>query len=171
MPLSKESIDGLTARLHLNQLYLIAFDEYETPPKIVMGARGENLNAEAIDVLKRKIAEVAGLDAAADVAVLTEARDEVEYLLNERIRPAVMLHGGTIDIFEIREKEGLVILSMKDACSGCPHSMATLKLGIEKVLREHLPWFNAVESAEDPTEPDFGIFIENEGGNENGRKN
>ena len=58
-------------------------------------------------------------------------------LLETRIRPAVAQDGGDIT-FEGFE-EGVVYLRMKGACSGCPSSSATLKSGIENMLKYYVP--------------------------------
>jgi len=75
-------------------------------------------------------------DAAETVATIKE-------LLEERIRPAVAGDGGDITFRGFRD--GTVYLSMKGACAGCPSSTATLKHGIENLLRHYLPEVEAVE--------------------------
>lgn len=62
---------------------------------------------------------------------------DIERLLDEKIRPAVSQDGGDI-IYRGYEK-GIVFLEMHGSCSGCPSSTATLKAGIETMLRHHLP--------------------------------
>jgi Fe-S cluster biogenesis protein NfuA len=68
----------------------------------------------------------------------------IQEILDAEIRPAVAQDGGdvTLDRFE----EGIVYLHMKGACSGCPSSTATLKMGIESRLRELVPEVNEVVS-------------------------
>lgn len=70
-----------------------------------------------------------------------EADDEVvamiKELLDTRVRPAVAQDGGDI-IFHGFE-DGVVYLTMQGACSGCPSSTATLKMGIENMLRHYIP--------------------------------
>lgn len=61
----------------------------------------------------------------------------IKRVLNEEIRPAVAIDGGDI-IFD-RFDQGVVYLHMRGACSGCPSSTATLKLGIETRLKEAVP--------------------------------
>lgn len=58
-------------------------------------------------------------------------------LLETRVRPAVQLDGGDIE-FD-RFEDGIVYLHMRGACSGCPSSSATLKSGIENMLRHFIP--------------------------------
>jgi len=81
---------------------------------------------------------------AADSAVMEaqqEDEDEVvsqiKELLETRVRPAVAQDGGDI-IFHDYE-DGVVYLHMQGSCSGCPSSTATLKAGIENMLRHYIP--------------------------------
>jgi Fe-S cluster biogenesis protein NfuA len=71
----------------------------------------------------------------------TEDDDEIvlqiKELLDTRVRPAVAQDGGDI-IFRGFE-DGVVYLLMQGACSGCPSSTATLKMGIENMLRHYIP--------------------------------
>jgi Fe-S cluster biogenesis protein NfuA len=61
----------------------------------------------------------------------------IKELLETRVRPAVAQDGGDIT-FQVF-KEGIVYLNMKGSCAGCPSSTATLKHGIENLLRHFLP--------------------------------
>ncbi len=63
-------------------------------------------------------------------------REKVEAVL-ARIRPALQADGGDVELVDV--KEGVVKLALKGACSGCPMATMTLKQGIERVLREHIP--------------------------------
>ena len=62
---------------------------------------------------------------------------QIKELLDTRIRPAVAQDGGDI-IFHSFE-DGVVYLKMQGACSGCPSSTATLKSGIENMLKHYVP--------------------------------
>lgn len=62
---------------------------------------------------------------------------QIKQLIEERVRPAVMMDGGDI-VFHSFE-DGIVFLKMQGACSGCPSSTATLKSGIENMLKHFLP--------------------------------
>ena len=70
-----------------------------------------------------------------------EEEDEIvaaiKELLETRVRPAVAMDGGDIT-FEDYE-DGIVYLHMQGSCSGCPSSTATLKAGIENMLRHYIP--------------------------------
>ncbi len=61
----------------------------------------------------------------------------IKDLIETRVRPAVAGDGG--DITFRGYKEGIVYLDMKGACSGCPSSTATLKHGIQNLLRHFVP--------------------------------
>jgi len=66
-----------------------------------------------------------------------EVVSAIKELLETRVRPAVAQDGGDI-IFEDFE-DGIVYLHMQGSCSGCPSSTATLKAGIENMLRHYIP--------------------------------
>jgi Fe-S cluster biogenesis protein NfuA len=68
---------------------------------------------------------------------LSEIEQEIKALLEKRIRPAVAMDGGDI-VFE-KFENGIVYLQMQGACSGCPSSSATLKSGIENMLKHYIP--------------------------------
>jgi len=62
---------------------------------------------------------------------------QIKELLDTRVRPAVAMDGGDI-VYENFE-DGIVYLHMQGACSGCPSSTATLKMGIENMLKHYVP--------------------------------
>jgi Fe-S cluster biogenesis protein NfuA len=77
-----------------------------------------------------------------DAAPTGDAEDDevvsaIKELLETRVRPAVAQDGGDI-IFE-DFADGIVYLHMQGSCSGCPSSTATLKAGIENMLRHYIP--------------------------------
>lgn len=67
----------------------------------------------------------------------TEVVDTIKELIETRVRPAVAQDGGDITFQGFRE--GVVFLQMRGACAGCPSSTATLKHGIENLLRHFVP--------------------------------
>src|SRR5689334_18407383 len=69
----------------------------------------------------------------ADEEVVTTIKD----LIETRVRPAVANDGGDITFRGF--KEGIVYLHMKGACSGCPSSTATLRHGIQNLLKHYVP--------------------------------
>jgi NFU1 iron-sulfur cluster scaffold homolog, mitochondrial len=71
---------------------------------------------------------------------------QIKELLDTRVRPAVAGDGG--DIVFRGYRDGIVRLHMQGACSGCPSSRATLKHGVENMLRHYVPEVVAVEQVE-----------------------
>lgn len=67
----------------------------------------------------------------------SEYDDAIRNLLDEYVRPAVENDGGAIDF--VGYEEGTVTVALRGSCSGCPSSTATLKGGIENLLKSHLP--------------------------------
>ncbi|HPF46570.1 MAG TPA: NifU family protein [Emcibacteraceae bacterium] len=71
---------------------------------------------------------------------------QITELLDTRVRPAVARDGGDITYHGFRD--GIVYLRMQGACSGCPSSTATLKYGIQNLLKHYIPEVESVESVE-----------------------
>jgi len=94
---------------------------------------------------------IEAVDETADKAVENNSEDEeivaqIKELLETRVRPAVARDGGDI-VFQ-RYDSGVVYLHMQGACSGCPSSTATLKYGIENLLRHYIPEVSEVRPVE-----------------------
>ena len=70
---------------------------------------------------------------------------EIKDLLDTRIRPAVAQDGGDILFDRFDVDTGVVWLNMRGACSGCPSSTATLKAGVENMLKHYVPEVTGVE--------------------------
>ncbi len=93
---------------------------------------------------------VAGADGANDESVGTyDPADEetvatIKELLETRVRPAVAQDGGDITFSGFRD--GIVYLKMRGACSGCPSSTATLRHGIENLLKHFCPDVQEVQA-------------------------
>ena len=75
-----------------------------------------------------------------------ETVQQIKQLLDTRVRPAVAMDGGDI-VFKGFD-DGIVTLQMRGACQGCPSSTATLKMGIENMLRHYIPEVREVRAAE-----------------------
>ena len=80
-------------------------------------------------------------DDPADADIVTQIKE----LIETRVRPAVANDGG--DIIYKGFREGVVYLAMQGACSGCPSSSATLKQGIEGLLKHYVPEVTEVRAA------------------------
>jgi len=76
----------------------------------------------------------------------SETIKQIKDLLETRVRPAVAMDGGDITFCSF--EAGVVTLQMKGACAGCPSSTATLKMGIENMLRHYIPEVTEVRAAE-----------------------
>ena len=70
---------------------------------------------------------------------------EIKDLLDTRIRPAVAQDGGDIMFSPLRARHRRGLAHMRGACSGCPSSAATLKAGVENMLRHYVPEVTRVE--------------------------
>jgi len=110
-------------------------DEWQHIKPAILGAIMEHYmsGAPTIDA-----GETAGEEVAGDY----DAKDEdtvktIKELLDTRVRPAVANDGG--DIMFRGFKDGVVFLHMRGACSGCPSSTATLRHGIENLLKHFCP--------------------------------
>jgi Fe-S cluster biogenesis protein NfuA len=74
-----------------------------------------------------------------------EVVEQIKELIETRVRPAVASDGGDIRYRGFRD--GVVYLTMQGACSGCPSSSATLKQGIEGLLKHYVPEVSEVRAA------------------------
>ena len=70
---------------------------------------------------------------------------EIKQLLDSRIRPAVAQDGGDILFDGFDEESGVLTLRMRGACAGCPSSSATLKAGVEQMMKHYVPEVTRVE--------------------------
>jgi len=73
----------------------------------------------------------------------SETVEVIKELIATRVRPAVAMDGGDITFKGF--KDGQVFLNMRGACAGCPSSTATLKAGIENLLRHFVPGVEGVQ--------------------------
>ena len=87
-------------------------------------------------------------DGAADSAEAGEDSEivtEIKQLLDSRVRPAVAQDGGDILFDAFDEETGVLTLRMRGACAGCPSSSATLKSGVEQMMKHYIPEVTSVE--------------------------
>ncbi len=63
----------------------------------------------------------------------------------EKIRPSLQADGGDVELIEVTE-DGIVRLKLTGACRGCPMSQMTLKMGIERALKQAIPEVKEVQS-------------------------
>jgi len=64
-------------------------------------------------------------------------KEEVQKVLDQ-IRPALQADGGDVELVEVTD-EGIVKVRLQGACGSCPMSQMTLKMGIEKRIKEEIP--------------------------------
>jgi Fe-S cluster biogenesis protein NfuA len=107
-------------------------DWYQMKPAI-LGVIMEHFTAGRPVVLSEEGAEGEAAPDDEDDEIVAQIKE----LLETRVRPAVAQDGGDI-IFE-HFADGVVYLHMQGSCSGCPSSTATLKAGIENMLRHYIP--------------------------------
>ena len=72
-------------------------------------------------------------------------KEKVESALN-KVRPSLQADGGDVQLIDVDE-QGVVKVRLTGACGGCPMSQMTLKMGIEKILKQNVPEVTRVESA------------------------
>jgi Fe-S cluster biogenesis protein NfuA len=72
-------------------------------------------------------------------------KEQVQEALN-KIRPQLQADGGDVELVDVNEG-GVVKVRLKGACGSCPMSQMTLKMGIEKFLKQQIPEVVGVESA------------------------
>ena len=75
---------------------------------------------------------------------------EIEILLESKINPQVAMHGGRIEFREWDADNGILYLFLRGACSGCSMSSATLKMGVENMVKHYFPEVKLLEGIDDP---------------------
>lgn len=66
------------------------------------------------------------------------AKEDVEKVLNEQIAPRLAADGGGIELVDVTE-DNVVKVRLQGACSGCPGAQMTLRMGVERILKQALP--------------------------------
>jgi len=69
---------------------------------------------------------------------LAAFKARVEEVITEQLRPGLQMDGGDIQLIDVNDS-GEVYVTLQGACSTCPHAAMTLKMGVERVLREEIP--------------------------------
>ena len=70
-------------------------------------------------------------------------KEQVETVLN-KIRPSLVADGGNVKLIDV--KDGIVKVELQGACSGCPMSEITLKMGIERIIKQEIPEIKEVQA-------------------------
>jgi len=84
----------------------------------------------------------------ADRNVLKEGKMSIREKVQEaldKVRPSLQADGGDVQLVDV-EDSGLVKVRLTGACGGCPMSQMTLKMGIERILKQNVPEVTSVES-------------------------
>ncbi len=115
--------------------------EWQTLKPMVLGAILEHYTSG--QPILREGAQAPAADAEFFDPKDAEIVETIKELLESRVRPAVAGDGGDITFRGFRD--GIVYLEMKGSCSGCPSSTATLKNGVQNLMRHFLPEVVAVE--------------------------
>ena len=98
----------------------------------------------------------AASEAAAALGELEFTPASVDEVLN-RVRPYLVADGGDVAVVEVRPESKDVVLRLEGACGSCPSSTTTMKMGIERVLRERWPDLGSVSRDTDPENQKFDV--------------
>ncbi|OSQ50139.1 NifU family protein [Thalassospira alkalitolerans] len=145
-PLARKlfEIDGITGVFLGGDFITITKDEakdWQTLKPQILGGIMEHYTS-GLPVLEQNSGAATGTSTASEGD--NELVSQIKELLDTRVRPAVAQDGG--DIVFHKFEDGVVFLEMHGACAGCPSSTATLKMGIENMLRYYVPEVQSVES-------------------------
>ncbi len=108
--------------------------DWQIMKPLVLGSIIDHYNSGEDTIITVKMNENNSLEKNDDDSDIVK---QIKELLDSRVRPAVAMDGG--DIIYNSFKDGIVYLHMQGACSGCPSSTATLKMGIENMLKHYIP--------------------------------
>ena len=108
--------------------------EWEVMKPSVLGGIIDHFNSNDLTVEKNENNKSNNLKSSENDSDIVK---QIKELLDTRVRPAVAMDGG--DIIYNDFADGIVYLKMQGACSGCPSSTATLKMGIENMLKHYIP--------------------------------
>ncbi|AIK96844.1 NifU family protein [Candidatus Odyssella acanthamoebae] len=137
------SIDGITSVFFGNDFITISkktdHDWYILKPSIIGIIMEQFVAGLPIIIDNSEVSQSTSVDE--DPIV-----QQIKELIDTRVRPAVAQDGG--DILFHSFENGVVYLKMQGACSGCPSSTATLKSGIENMLRYYVPEVEEVRAVE-----------------------
>ncbi len=130
-------ISGISGVFYGADFITVTKDESEDwqslKPRILGAVMDHFVSGAPLLIDEPKAEEKAAPDSEAD----SDTVIQIKALIDEKIRPAVARDGGDIIFQEF--SDGVVYLHMQGACAGCPSSTATLKHGIENLLRHYVP--------------------------------
>lgn len=70
----------------------------------------------------------------------------VQKIIDDKIKPALANHGGSIDLIDVKGNK--VYVKLTGACGCCPHAQMTLKMGVEGIMKEEMPELEEVIAVE-----------------------
>jgi Fe-S cluster biogenesis protein NfuA len=73
-------------------------------------------------------------------------KEQVQAIIDE-IRPNLQADGGDIELVDVTA-DGIVLVRLQGACSGCPGAAMTLKMGVERLLKNRIPAIKVVQNVE-----------------------
>jgi len=79
-----------------------------------------------------------------------EIEENINHVIETKIQPGVDQHGGVVKLNNFNMDTGVVTMLMSGSCSGCASSTATLKQGIENMLKHYVPEVKSVQGVDDP---------------------
>ena len=126
------AIDSVTGVLVSENLVTVSkegFEEWFPVAKQVGAIIRECLADESTKPIAADLAE--------RIPTSDEMREKVQQVLDAEINPQVAMHGGVIDLLDV--KGNTLFIRMGGGCQGCGSATATLKQGVEKILRERIP--------------------------------
>lgn len=107
----------------------------------------ERLNESGFEVRPSEAAMPAAAPARSEGEPTGEIADRVREVLDAQVNPAIAAHGGLISLVDVEETE--IYVQMSGGCQGCALSAATLRQGVERMLREAVPELSAVHDVTD----------------------
>ena len=131
-------VEGVTGVFFGSDFITITKNEpldWQVMKPLILGAIMDHFNSDDLTIEEDKLAKDTNLSSIKDDD--TDIVKQIKELLDTRVRPAVAMDGG--DIVYQSFEDGIVYLHMQGACSGCPSSTATLKMGIENMLKHYVP--------------------------------
>ena len=109
--------------------------DWQVMKPVLLGAIMDHFNSNDETIIKSSSND--GSESLKEQENDSDIVKQIKELLDTRVRPAVAMDGG--DIIYQNFEDGAVYLHMQGACSGCPSSTATLKMGIENMLKHYVP--------------------------------
>ena len=76
--------------------------------------------------------------------------EKIQYVIETYVQPSVSMHGGVVSLDEWDDDNGIAYIYMSGASSGCSMATATLKMGIDNILKHYVPEVALVVGRDDP---------------------